>query len=97
MNIKTNLSLERKISTGQYENITIRMEMDSDISSDHIDEFNNKFDLFRAQFLNKFSETQVKVIEELSIQEKVAFFNSPSNSNKTFKLNEMDLKEVLGD
>jgi len=97
MNIKTNLSLERKISTGQYENITIRMEMDSDISYDHIDEFNNKFDLLRAQFLNKFSETQVKVIEELSIQEKVAFFNSPSNSNKTFKLNEMDLKEVLGD
>lgn len=97
MNIKTNLSLERKISTGQYENITIKIEMDSDISSDHIDEFNNKFDHFRTQFLNKFSETQTKVIEELSIQEKVAFFNSPSSSNKTLKLNEMDLKEVLGD
>jgi hypothetical protein len=97
MNIKTNLSLERKISTGQYENITIKMEMDSDISADHIDEFNSKFDFFRSQFLNKFSDTQIKVIEELSIQEKVAFFNSPNSSNKTFKLNEMDLKEVLGD
>ena len=39
MNIKTQLSLERKLSTGNYENVTIRLDMETDVSADGIDEY----------------------------------------------------------
>lgn len=97
MNVKTNLSLERKISTGNYENITIRLDMETDVSADGIDELNTKFEFFRAQFLEKFRDTQSKVAQELNIEEKTAFISSPVASKKMQKLNEMELKEVLGD
>jgi hypothetical protein len=97
MNIKTQLSLERKLSTGNYENVTIRLDMETDVSADGIDELNTKFEFFRSQFMEKFRDTQSKVSQELGIEEKTAFISSPVVAKKIQKLNEMELKEVLGD
>lgn len=99
MNIKTHVYIERKISTGQYENILIRLDMETDISADNIDELNKKFDYFRNQFIEKYQDTQTKVMKELGVEEKSAFINTNVQNvpAKIHKLNEMDLKEVFND
>ncbi len=98
MNVKTHLFIERKISTGQYENILIRLDMESEISSDNIRELDNKFSFFRDQFILKFQDTQNKIMEELKLEEKSAFISSSNiGISKNQKLTEMDLKEVFND
>ena len=47
--------------------------------------------------MEKFRDTQSKVSQELGIEEKTAFISSPVVAKKIQKLNEMELKEVLGD
>lgn len=98
MNVKTHLFIERKISTAQYENILIRLDMETEISSDGINDLNSKFSFFRDQFLAKFQDTQDKVMQELKLEEKTAFVSSSNAVNfKNQKLTEMDLKEVFND
>ncbi len=86
MNIEIRKSISRKINTGQYENIVITCELQGSAVVE------NDLDLHKLQkeitdkLIKDYTSTEIKVLEELNLQEKKAFMESPLTVDNNVKL-----------
>jgi hypothetical protein len=86
MNIEIRKSISRKINTGQYENIVITCELQGNSVVE------NDADLYKLQkeitdkLIKDYVITENAVLEELELQEKKAFMESPSTADNKVKL-----------
>ena len=88
MERKISKSVTRKINTAQYENVTITVSVEEQISEKSEKEIDNKLKSLTDQLIIDYKITEGMVFDELQLENKPAYIESaklPKNTNVDFK------------